>query len=391
MRAIFRRWMLGLGLVVIAVLGALLYWQHNSTNDEVEYTTQAVGLRDIHKSVLATGTVRSQSRVEVGAQVTGQLTALYVSLGQFVHKGDVIAEIDATTQQNAVNTAQARLSALNAQLRAANTTLGVAEKNRQRQTQLLSQRASSQTSLESAQTALAQAKAQVSTLESDIKQATIALATAQTDLGYTRITAPMSGTVVSIPVTVGQTLNARQNTPTVVQIADLEKMLIKAEVAEGDIALVKAGQRVRFTTLAEPHKTLEGVIDSVDPALTTLTDGEYKTSAGSSAAVYFYANILVPNPDRTLRIGMTTQTEIIVAESQQRLAIPNIAIERQGDKAQVQVLIDGKPQVRSVRLGLSDGIYTEVLEGVQQGELIITNTVRPSEGQNGARLRMPRL
>ena len=170
-------------------------------------------------------------------------------------------------------------------------------------------------------------------IEANIKQAEIEVNTAETNVGYTKITAPMDGTVISVPVSEGQTVNANQTTPTIVTIADLSKMKIKPEISEGDITKVKAGQEVSFTILSDNQTVYHSVIDSVDPANTTTSDSSSTSSSTSSSsssttsAIYYYANVLIDNPDRTLRIGMTTENNIKIANAKDVLLVSNMAIQ----------------------------------------------------------------
>ena len=181
----------------------------------------------------------------------------------------------------------------------------------------------------------------------------------------------MDGVIVSVPVSIGQTVNSNQTSPTIVQVADLSKMLIKLEVSEGDIAQVQAGQSIRFTTLAEPNHPYESKIDTVDPALTTLTDNNYTEESGNTEAVYYYANSLVGNAENRLRIGMTVQGKINIAKRENVLAVPTSTLKKQGDQTIVQVLKNNKVEEKTVQTGLKDSQYTEILSGLEEGEQVI--------------------
>ncbi|MGR3808092.1 membrane fusion protein, macrolide-specific efflux system [Pasteurella testudinis DSM 23072] len=371
-----------LAVVVLAALFGGYHYLQNSDgeNRQTTYMTENVNRTSLSDSVIATGTVRSNNRVQVGAQVSGQLTKIHVSLGQKVKKGDLIAEIDSKNQDNALSTALSQLSSYQAQLKAAQANLTAMQSSYNRINRLYQQKSATQDSLESARVNLANAQSNVSQLESSIQQAEISVATAQTNLGYTQILAPIDGTIISIPVSEGQTVNSNQATPTIVQIADLSKMLIKAEISEGDITKVKAGMKVRFTTLAEPDEVYHATISSIDPALTTLTDNEYSESSSDSSAVYFYANILVDNPQEKLRIGMTTQNTITIADVENALTVPTMTIQKVGDKYQVRVLTaDNKTEIRDIEIGISDDINTQVLSGLQQGDKVISAEMQQGE------------
>lgn len=382
-----------LAIVMLAVLfGGYYYLNKTAENQQTTYMTENVDRTSLANTVIATGTVRSNNRVQVGAQVSGQLTKIHVELGQKVKKGDLIAEIDSKNQDNSLNTALAQLASYQAQLKASQANLIAMQSSYDRLNRLYQQKSTTQDSWEAARVNLANAQSSISQLESSIKQAEISVATAQTNLGYTKILAPIDGTIISIPVSEGQTMNANQTTPTIVQIADLSKMLIKAEISEGDITKINSGMKVRFTTLAEPNEIYHAVISSIDPALTTLTDNEYSESSGNNSAVYFYANILVDNPQEKLRIGMTTQNTITIAEAENTLSIPTMTIQKIGDKYQVRVLTaDNKIETRDIQIGIRDDMNTQVLSGLQEGDKVISAEMRAGEAVGASsQIRMPR-
>ncbi|VTU07847.1 membrane-fusion protein [Actinobacillus indolicus] len=381
-------------LLVIAILagvgvGAYSYF-NTGESQQIHYITEESKIGDLDKSVLATGSVRANQRTEVGAQVSGKIQKIHVTLGQTVKKGELIAEIDSETQQNNLNTAQAELSAYKTQLNAKQVALSVAESNYQRLSKLYNQKSASLSDLESAKNELATAKANLEDVKSQIQVAEIAVNTAKTNLGYTKITSPIDGIIVSIPVSEGQTVNANQSSPTIVQVADLSKALIKLEIAEGDIAQVKADQAVSFNTLAEPNRRYQGKIKSIDPALTTLTDNNYTEESGNSTAVYYYANVIVDNPEMSLRIGMTTQGKVVISEKKNVLLVPTTAIKKQGKEKIIQVLENGKSVERTVQTGLADSQYTEIISGLNEGEKVITAQRSANEQVSSNNMRMPR-
>lgn len=363
-------------IIFLTILGAGIagyayFGQTNETN-QVHYITEAVKRSTIDKSVLATGSVRASQRTEVGAQVSGKIINLYVKLGQAVKKGDLIAEIDASNQSNSLSTAEASLASYQAKLKSAQVALEVAQSNYNRLSKLYKVESASQNDLETAKNTLASAKATVDEVKSQIKTAQISVNDAKTNLDYTQIISPMDGVIVSVPVSVGQTVNSNQTSPTIVQVADLSKMLIKLEISEGDIALVTEGQNIRFTTLAEPNRTYFSKIDSVDPALTTLTDNNYTEESGNTEAVYYYANALVDNAENKLRIGMTVQGQVDIAKRENVLVVPTSALKRQGEQATVQILTaNNQVKNKTVKIGLSDSQYTEILTGLAEGEQVI--------------------
>ncbi|MFA9500139.1 efflux RND transporter periplasmic adaptor subunit [Mannheimia sp. E30BD] len=360
-------------LVLIAAIGIGGYFYYNQQNNEqqIHYITEAVARAEINKNVLATGSVRASKRTEVGAQVSGKIQKLYVELGQAVKQGDLIADIDSSNQSNNLSTAQAQLASYKAQLTSAQVALEVAQSNYNRLSKLYKANSTSLTELETAKNTFASAKATVDNIKAQLKSAEISVNDAQTNLNYTQIISPMDGVIVSVPVSVGQTVNSNQTSPTIVQVADLSKMLIKLEISEGDIAQVKVGQQVKFTTLAEPNREYLATIDSVDPALTTLTDNNYTEQSGNTEAIYYYANVSIDNTDNSLRIGMTTQAQITIDKREQVLVVPTNVIKKRGKENYVLVLENGKSVEKPIEIGISDTQNTEVLSGLSENEAII--------------------
>ncbi|MFY1026398.1 efflux RND transporter periplasmic adaptor subunit [Actinobacillus seminis] len=376
-------------IVISAVVAGYFYFSKN-TDNQITYLTETVQRGNLQKNVVATGTVRAYNRVEVGAQVSGKIEKIYVTLGQKVKAGEVIAEIDSSTQRNTLDTASAKLAAYQAQLKARKVAYSVAKSSYNRLAKLYAKKSASLDEFEHAKDTLASAEAAIDETNALIKQAEIELSNAKTNLGYTKIVAPIDATVISIPVSVGQTVNANQTTPTIVQVADLSKVLIKPEISEGDITKVNAGMTVAFSTLSDPDTVYHAKIDSVDPAMTTLTDNEYKESISDTNAIYYYANLVVDNPDNKLRIGMTTQNHITIANVENVLLVPTITLKRQKNKVFVNVLTaDNQVEQREVEIGINDDINTQILSGLQEGEKVISSQV--TAGETVGAVRRPRM
>lgn len=362
-------------ILIAAVVAVYAVWSFFQPEEQVKYLTETVKRGNIHQTVSATGEISPSNLVTVGSQASGQIKKLYVKLGQQVKKGDLIAEINSTTQVNTLNTEKSKLETYQAKLVSAEIALNSAEKKYKREAALWKEKATSKEDFESAQDALAAAKANVAELKASIKQTKISINTAESDLGYTRITATMDGTVVAIPVEEGQTVNAVQSTPTIIQLANLDTMLNKMQIAEGDVTKVRAGQTLLFTTLADPDSEREAKLDSVDPGLTTLSQGSYTTSTDTtSTAIYYYARALVPNEDGKLAIGMTTQNNIVIGEAKNVLTVPSTAVKQRGHERYVRVLkADNQVEERTITVGISDGTRTEVKSGVKEGEKVIVS------------------
>ena len=389
-----KRFFILLGLLIAA--GAVYYFFSSNSKQETTYLTESVARGNVEKTVVASGSVESVNEVDVGAQASGKITKLYVKLGQEIKKGEMIADIDSTTQINTLNTKKAALVSYQAQLKAKKTAYDVALSSYNRLSKLYTQKATSLDSVNTAKSTLDNAKAEMEAIEANIKQAEIEVNTAETNVGYTKITAPMDGTVISVPVSEGQTVNANQTTPTIVTIADLSQMKIKPEISEGDITKVKAGQEVSFTILSDSQTVYHSVIDSVDPANTTTSDSSSTSSLSSSSssttsAIYYYANVLIDNPDRTLRIGMTTENNIKIANAKDVLLVSNMAIQKRDGKSFVNVLNDkNQPEPREVEIGVQNDFKTEIKSGLNEGEKVIVSQVANGE-QVGSMPRGPRM
>ena len=365
--------------VILAAAAAGLYFKYFKKEDTITYITQPVRRQNVEKVVNATGEVKAVDLVTVGAQVSGKIEKLYVSIGQTVKMGDMIAEIDSTTQQNDVDIAKAKMSSYQAQLKAAKTSLKIAKKQYQRMQSLKKQNAASTEDLENAEDSYEAAMSKVAEIEASLKETEISLSTAETNLGYTKITAPLDGTIVSVPVKVGQTINAAMDTPTIVQIADLNQMEIYIEISEGDIGNIKPGVKVTYSVLADMNKEYETTLKSIDPALTLLTDDQYTEVVDSSEAIYFYGRLVVPNADGKLRIGMTTQNVIYVESAEDVLTVPAMALKGDVDGKYVEVRTAEGVERRPVITGVSDDLNVEIKKGVSEGEEVVIAKMSSAE------------
>ncbi|MBV8679396.1 MAG: efflux RND transporter periplasmic adaptor subunit, partial [Aquitalea sp.] len=319
---------LAVGIVLLVAGAAYLFYPRAPLN---HYLTATVSHQDLEDSVLATGTIKALREVSVGAQVSGQVKSLKVALGQSVKKGDVLAEIDPRTQENALEDAQASVSSYQSQLQSKLAALLKARQDFARQQQMLGQQATSQESHDSAKAALDEAAADAQQLQAQLQQARISLKTAQLNLGYTRILAPIDGVVVALPVEEGQTVNASQSTPTIVKLAQLDTVTVKAEISEGDVIKVKPGLPVYFTILGDPDRRYQASLRAIDPAPQSYSDSSDSTStsststsssssSSSSTAIYYYGLFDVPNPQHKLRINMTAQVTVVLSQVKSALA-----------------------------------------------------------------------
>ena len=375
----------------VIILGIWLGTKFFGNDDNITYITEKVQRQNIQKVVNAAGKVRAIQLVTVGAQVSGKIETLYVTVGQVVKKGDLIAEIDSTTQQNEVDINKAKLNSYEAQLAAAKVSLKIAEKKYKRTQALRKQNAASAEDLEDAEDAYETAKSKVTELDSTIKETEISLSTAETNLGYTKITAPLDGTIVSVPVKQGQTINAAMDTPTIVQIADLSQMEILIEISEGDISNIKPGVKVTYSILGDLNNIYETTLKSIDPGLTLLTNNEYTEVVGSDEAIYYYGRLVVPNDRGVLRIGMTTQNVIYEDSAEDVLTVPATAIKNEGQGKFVEILTKNGVEKRAVVTGVSDGLNIEVKSGVKEGEEAVLAKMSSAEiSDKTSKIRGPR-
>ena len=377
-------------LLILGVGGYFIYDIFFKIKDEkVEFITKKAKRGSFSKKVDATGEIFATELIDVGAQVSGQIKKLYVKLGDQVKKGDMIASIDSSTQQNSIDNKEAQLAIYKAQLESAKVALNISKTQFDRENALFSKNATSKQEFESAKNTFSANSAKIKELEAQIKQTNIELSTAKINLGYTKITAPRDGTVVSVQVEEGQTVNANQTTPTIVNIADLSHVKMKMQIAEGDITKIKVGTPVEYSILSEPTKKFQTTVSSIDPGLTTLSDGSYgssssskssySSSSSSSSAVYYYAQSIVDNKDGILRIGMTTQNELLIANVEDAIIVPSIGIKKDENGTFVYVLKDGKPVKTVVKTGIKDNLDTQIISGINDGDEIITSQGSSSE------------
>ena len=380
-------------LIILLILGVGGYFVYdkffNIKDEKVEFITKKAKKGSFSKKVDATGEIFATELIDVGAQVSGQIKKLYVKLGDQVKKGDMIASIDSSTQQNSIDNKEAQLAIYKAQLESAKVALNIAKTQFDRENALFSKNATSKQEFESAKNTYSANSAKIKELEAQIKQTNIELSTAKINLGYTKITAPRDGTVVSVQVEEGQTVNANQTTPTIVNIADLSHVKMKMQIAEGDITKIKVGTPVEYSILSEPTKKFQTTVSSIDPGLTTLSDGSYgssssskssySSSSSSSSAVYYYAQSIVDNKDGILRIGMTTQNELLIANVEDAIIVPSIGIKKDENGTFVYVLKDGKPVKTAVKTGIKDNLDTQIISGINENDEIITSQGSSSE------------
>ncbi|KFI28747.1 efflux RND transporter periplasmic adaptor subunit [Haematobacter massiliensis] len=390
-----RRLLILLLLCLLAGGAVWWFWQRGQTPAQPAVLTAAVTRGDIEQTVLASGTLRPARLVAVGSQVSGRITSVDVTLGQTVKAGDLIAQIDSRTQENALKTAEAALAASRAQRVEKEASLRLAEITLTRQAGLYERRAVSQADVDTARANVDTANAQIAALDAQIEQGKVAVSNAQTNLGYTRITAPIEGTVLAVTSQQGQTLNANQSTPTIVVLGQLDRMTVEAEISEADILKVSPGQDVYFSVLGDSGRRYEGKLETIDPAPESITsDRAISTSASASSstsstsAIYYFGNFDIDNADGRLRTYMTAEVHIVLGRATGVLTIPSAAVSlpRADGSRSVQVqAADGSVSRRAVEIGLDDKVTAEVLSGLQEGDRVVTGTAAGVAGDGSQR------
>ncbi len=359
-------------LLACAAGAGWVFYNRDTAVSQAAPTTIALAQSGIERTVLATGLIEAESLVSVGARTSGLIEELLVKVGDPVAQGDLIARIDSLEQQNTVLQAQADLAQLEAQIASNSAEIKLAELALTRLTKLSGSHLTTAEELDSAEATLAMAKAASDSLAAQKARAEVEVATAQLDLDRTRIMAPMDGTVVAVVSEEGTTVNATSETPTIVKLAKLDRMEIKAEISEADVVHVKAGQSVRFSLLGAPDAEYEAVLDAVEPAPSSIADSD---EVSTDEAIYYNARFLVENPDRILRIGMSANVTVILDSAQDAKTIPlSVLPDQAGPDGRylLQVLdADGVQQQRLVEIGIKGATRVQILSGLEADDRVI--------------------
>ncbi|MFM2622884.1 efflux RND transporter periplasmic adaptor subunit [Vibrio owensii] len=363
-------------IITCLMIGSLgsgaYYYQTQNAQQEMVYTTDMVRRGNIEDVVLTNGVLYPNKLVNVGAQVSGEIEQIAVELGQEVQQGELIGQIDNLTQQNELKEAIASLDSIEAQIRAKQAMIKQSTSTFKRYKSMLSNKASSQADYDSAEAELAIYEAELDQLVAEKQKAEINVDTARLNLSYTTIDAPMSGTVVYVSVEEGQTVNTNQSTPSIVEIADLDTMVVRAQISEADVIHASEGQQAYFSILGESNTRFSGVLRSIEPGPTLMDGDDSNLEIGDSDAIYYNARFEVKNPDRLLRIGMTAQVSIVLDSADDVLMIPAQILQSSGKGIfQVPVIQDGEVELRQVEVGLNNNVYAEVTSGLQEGDEVV--------------------
>lgn len=381
-KAIQRWWWLI--LPVIAVSTGFFVWRATVGAPVSDtYQTSVLSRGDIENAITAVGVLQPLKYVDVGAQVSGQLKSMGIKPGDTVRQGDLLAEIDPAIFAAKVLEAEANLENLKAQRSIKEQQALFAAQQNNRIAGLLKEDAVAVRELESTDSALKIARSEMEVVGSQIRQAEAALQTAKTNLRYTEIVAPISGTVVSVIAREGQTLNANQQAPVILRIADLETMTVWAQVSEADVTRLRISGEAYFTILGAPDRRWNGKIRQILPTPEIINN-----------VTLFNALFDVANPGGELKVQMTAQVFFVLEKARDVLVAPLSALQavgrqQRGDgksgKYIVRVLKqDGVIEEREVTTGITTQVAAEVRTGLREGETIITGMAQAKKAaKNG--------
>jgi len=376
-----------ISLLVLALIAGVGYQYFMPQNTQPGFITETVKRGNIENVVLANGVLYPSKLVSVGAQVSGMIEKINVKVGDYIKKGDLIAQIDSLTQQNALKEAQASLKSINAQYAAKLAQIKVAQAEFIRNKNMLKDGATSQTEYDIAESTLAVYQAELDQLSAEKEIAVISVDNAKLDLGYTTISSPSDGTVIYVSVEEGQTVNTNQSTPSIIELAQLDVMTVKAQVSEADIINVRAGQKAYFSILGSSEKIYPGVLKAIEPGPTLLTGEDSTLTIGDDEAIYYNALFDVENPDNELHFGMTAQVSIVLESEENVLLVPSqTLVKRKGPNSLYQVLVKqgDKVEYRDVEVGINNKVYAQILSGLNEGDEIV---IGQSSGDNTSAAR----
>jgi membrane fusion protein, macrolide-specific efflux system len=356
-------WLIGI-LIIAGTCAIGYYWVFAKA--KVVYATVTVERGDVESTVVAAGVVQPINYVDVGAQTSGKLKSLKVKRGDLVEKNQLLAEIDPVLAATALTSADATLENMTSQHSVKQAQLVLTTLQQARNDTLFAHELISANDRDITRANFDVARADAASLSAQMKQATAAVNTAKANLGYTKITAPMAGEIVSISMLEGQTLNANQQAPNILRIADLSIVTVCAQVSEADIVRVKIGQDVYFTVLGQARRW-NGKIRQILPTPELINN------------VVFYDVLFdIPNTERELNIQMTAQVFIVLAQAKNVLLIPTAAIGNAGEGAQIKVQVmkaDNSIELRTITIGIKSEILAEVKDGLQENEQVVIRKI----------------
>lgn len=383
-----KRWgVFALALVCVSAAVAATWW---GSRPHVEYQTATVVRGEVEATVTAIGTLQPRTYVDVGAQVSGQITRLMVSPGAQVEKGALLVEIDPSVQRATVDAGRASLASLHAQMAEQRAQLKLAHQQLERQQQMAAEQATREEDVQTAQAQVDGSTARIDHIKAQMQQTQATLKADEARLGYTRIYAPMAGTVVAVDAREGQTLNATYQTPNILRIADLRSMTVWTDVSEADVRRVRSGMPVYFTTLGsagleQPRRWRSQVwqVLPAPPVSTPPVSAGAGAPAAATKAVTYTVLFDVDNEDAELMPQMTAQVVFVTAKADQALTVPLTAVRTSDDGKSQTVRLLGTnqvPQERTVKLGVRSRHQVEVLQGLDEGDRLVVGESRSDGG-----------
>lgn len=342
----------------------------------------------IEEVVTSQGKLEAKNYVDVGAQISGQIKKLYFNIGDNVKAGELVAELDPRIYLSKVRTDAAGVKSLEAQIAEQEALIEKARQQFERDSSLIKSRAISRETLEESAATYKVAQAHELALKAQLEAQRSILDGDTTNLSYTKIYAPMDGTVVAQNVREGQTLNAIQQAPVIMQIANLDVMSVRAQVAEADVMRLRPGMDVYFSTLGALEHKWHGKVQQILPTPEVVND-----------VVLYDALVDVDNSDRQLMMGMSTQMFFILARVENTLLIPVNALRKrvkeedneQGQAYRVSVLENGKAAERTIHIGLMNRTHAEVRSGLTESDVVQGSARDSKSSTSKAPMMGPRL
>jgi membrane fusion protein, macrolide-specific efflux system len=360
-----------IGLLVIALLlgsvGGGGWWAWNAWASRAEtpsgQRTIPVETGTVEDVVSAVGTLQPRDYVDVGVQVSGQVQVILVDNGDRVEKGQLLSRLDPRVYAARVNAGEAQLLNLKAQARDRQVQQALAERQFVRQQRLREARATSDEAYDTADAARKSLAAQIEAIAAQIKQVESTLEGDRANLGFTQIFAPMAGTVVNVIAKPGQTLNANQQAPLLLRIADLDTMTVNTQVSEADVPRLKIGMDAYFTTLGQPNRRRTGKLRQILPTPEVVNN------------VVLYPSLFdVDNPKHDLLPQMSAQVFFVVGRAENVPLVPLSAIKRvprTRNQFTVMVVAGGATVERTIEIGVNNRVMAEVKSGLKAGEEIV--------------------
>ena len=358
-------------VLVLTAVSMLLYLRNPAPAPPTPPTIP-VESADIVQVVQAAGVLQPKLKVDVGAEVGGQVTRLYVQLGQQVKAGDPLVSLDPESARNAVRQAEFALAQQQATVNRTHIELSAAQGEAERQRRLLAGDATTASEKEAAEIAAAKLDADYAGQKAALDQRNADVDEKRLKLTHTRVLAPIDGEVVALSVQEGQTVSALQATPTLLTLAEMRTMTVKARVAEAEIGLVKVGQPVSFTTLAAQARRYVGQVRAIQPIPEHIGN-----------ALFYDVLFEVDNPEQALLSDMTVQLEVEVGRARQVPALPISALDRRDAMGRYSVRVvdaGGRISTRLVRVGLRDDVHAQALDGIRLGERVLLNPEPEAHG-----------